>query len=204
MLNKLKTSLAVALLIGGAGIALAEEAHHNGSSEKDAMAPMASPKTTPGMKDGENGMMSSAGHHEMMQKMKSMMMTMHGNAPNTSGSTTMHQMDKDMMQMMDGSMNRMSADENGDGQVSRTEIMDRMKSLHMMADTDENGMISLGEFEMLHGMLMKERMVDRFQHLDADGDGEITQQEMMAPGARMRSEEPSMGGSHSNQSQTGN
>ncbi len=182
---KLKTSLAFAVFIAGTSTAFSNEAHHNSSDNEGAMASDGSQKANMGMMDTGKGMMPGADHHKMMQNMMSMIMAMHGNAtqmgnPNLFDNTTMHQMDKDLMHMMGGSMNQMSADENGDGQVSRAEMVDWMKSLHMMGDANENGMISLGEFEMLHGMLMKERMVDRFQHLDADGDGEITQQEMMA------------------------
>ena len=52
-------------------------------------------------------------------------------------------------------------------------------------DADGDGTLSLSEFETLHAALARETTVDQFQHLDADGDGKITQTEMVAPARRM-------------------
>lgn len=38
---------------------------------------------------------------------------------------------------------------------------------------------------MLHSRLIRETMVDRFQHLDADGDGQVTRDEMTAPAKKI-------------------
>ncbi|HCI09097.1 MAG TPA: hypothetical protein DE314_17350, partial [Sulfitobacter sp.] len=51
-------------------------------------------------------------------------------------------------------------------------------------DADKDGNLNLEEFEALHKSAMQSRMVDRFQHLDANGDGQVSSGEMMAAGGR--------------------
>ena len=41
--------------------------------------------------------------------------------------------------------------------------------------------MSVTEFELLWVKLMRSRMVDRFQHLDEDGSGEVSWDEFNAP-----------------------
>ena len=53
-------------------------------------------------------------------------------------------------------------------------------------DANNDGVLSLVEFEALHAAMIRETTVDRFQHLDADGDGAITEAEIAAPIERMR------------------
>ncbi|MCE8000660.1 MAG: hypothetical protein HEP70_17540 [Rhodobiaceae bacterium] len=53
-------------------------------------------------------------------------------------------------------------------------------------DVNKDGVLSLVEFEALHAAMIRETTVDRFQHLDADGDGAITETEITAPIERMR------------------
>ena len=77
-------------------------------------------------------------------------------------------------------------DANGDGEISSEESQNHIQSMQTIADKDGNGTVSLEEFEMLHNMMMRNQMVDRFQHLDADGDGEITESEMAAQANRMK------------------
>ncbi len=205
MFAKLKSSLAVALFVGGGSFANADEAHHSDVGQEDVMTEKGSHEATSGMMETGKGMMASADHHEMMLNMMSMMMKMLQTATSMgasipSGGKEMHQMDKDIMGLIGGSMNPIATDDDGDGRVPFTEMGDRVQSLYTMADTDENGMISLDEFEMLHGMLMKEQMVDRFQHLDADGNGNVTQRELKAPAVRMKNQGSqkavSKGGTH--------
>ena len=53
--------------------------------------------------------------------------------------------------------------------------------------------IQLEEFEALHGEIIRSMMVDRFQHLDTDGDGLVTAGEMTAPADRMGMRPPIQG-----------
>ncbi|SHI46269.1 EF hand [Palleronia salina] len=45
-------------------------------------------------------------------------------------------------------------------------------------DVNDDGALSLDEFAQWHATMMRERMVDRFQHLDADADGSVTPDEV--------------------------
>ena len=49
------------------------------------------------------------------------------------------------------------------------------------AATDGDGAMSLEEFQGLWLEMARSRMVDHFQHLDADGDGKITRAEYDRP-----------------------
>ena len=72
-------------------------------------------------------------------------------------------------------------DRNGDDTASRAEIdsliQDRLESF----DGDGNRRLSLAEFEGLWLQQMRPMMVDHFQFLDEDGDGQITQAEIDRP-----------------------
>ena len=70
------------------------------------------------------------------------------------------------------------ADADGDRAVTQAEIDTFRASLVEGADTSGEGDISLDEFEAIYLELTRERMVDAFQRLDADGDGVVTQAEM--------------------------
>ena len=99
----------------------------------------------------------------------------------------------DMMQMMmrthmgmqGDAMPWLNADSDGDGSVGPDEL--RMRMTGLLQDFDENGdgLLSLGEFEVLHAAMIRETTVDRFQAFDADGDGLITSEEISAPADRM-------------------
>ncbi len=89
-----------------------------------------------------------------------------------------------MMQRMHEKMTQM-VDENGDGNVTPEEMRTRMQAMMSENDSNGDGSLSIDEFETLHSSMMREIMVDRFQDLDADGDGAVTSEEMMAPAARM-------------------
>ncbi|PHQ85135.1 MAG: hypothetical protein COB65_03915 [Thalassobium sp.] len=53
-----------------------------------------------------------------------------------------------------------------------------MQSMRSDADSDGDGQLNLQEFETMHTRVMRETMVDRFQLLDADGDGVISEDEL--------------------------
>ncbi|MFZ1470605.1 MAG: hypothetical protein WAT09_16765 [Paracoccaceae bacterium] len=69
-------------------------------------------------------------------------------------------------------------DANGDGAITQAEIDTFRVGLVTGADTSGEGSISLDEFETIYLDLTRDRMVDAFQDLDADGDGVVTQAEM--------------------------
>lgn len=76
-------------------------------------------------------------------------------------------------------------DTNGDGQLTQAEI-DAVRTDRFAAfDADGNGELTLGEYEGLWLDAMRERMVDRFQVLDNDGDAMVTAQEFVDPFASM-------------------
>ena len=96
----------------------------------------------------------------------------------------MHQMmggHAGMMSGMHGAGMMFANDEDGDGIVTPDEIRSTLETLRAKYDANNDGVLSLDEFEVLHSALIRETMVDRFQHLDADGDGSVTEEEMLAP-----------------------
>lgn len=69
-------------------------------------------------------------------------------------------------------------DANGDRAVTQEEIDTFRAATVANADASGEGDISLDEFETIYLEMMRERMVDAFQNLDADGDGVVTNAEM--------------------------
>lgn len=68
-------------------------------------------------------------------------------------------------------------DADGDGSVKQAELDTFRAALVQGADVSGEGDISLEEFQTIYLELTRERMVDAFQTLDADGDGLVTQAE---------------------------
>ena len=97
--------------------------------------------------------------------------------------------------MMDGGMGSMSKDmpvirqvqmidrfgTDGDGTVIPVEAREGFQSLLEEYDADSDGSLSIAEFEAMHSALIRESMVDRFQFLDDDGDGQVTVDEIVKP-----------------------
>lgn len=124
-----------------------------------------------GMMGGGSGMMSGGGHGDMMSMMKRMHAKMMKGGMMDGG-------------MMGGAFMR-SFDADHDGKVAPDELRTGLSEGLSEFDTDGNGVLSIDEFEAFHSARIREMMVDRFQMLDADGDGEVTEAEMEAPAARM-------------------
>ena len=104
----------------------------------------------------------------------------HGGQPGDKGGAGMMQNGgPGMMGNMGGMMQMFDAD--GDGTTTPDEMRTQLQTKLTEYDSDGDGSLSIAEFEALHS----EMMVDRFQHLDADGDGAVTPEEMAAPADRM-------------------
>ena len=78
-----------------------------------------------------------------------------------------------------------SYDSNGDGKLTQAEIDGVRAARLTQFDTDGDGSLSLTEYQGLWMDAMRERMVDRFQDLDDDGDGMVTKDEFAKPFARV-------------------
>lgn len=76
-------------------------------------------------------------------------------------------------------------DANGDGAVTQAEIDQVRAGRFSTSDTNGDSALTLDEYQALWLDLMRERMVDSFQELDADGDGRITAAEYDRPFASM-------------------
>ena len=124
-----------------------------------------------GMMSGGSGMMSGGSHGDMMSMMKRMHAKMMKGGMMGGG-------------MMGGAFMR-SFDTDHNGKVAADELRAGLSEGLSNHDADGDGMLSIDEFEAFHSARIREMMVDRFQMLDADGDGEVTEAEMEAPAARM-------------------
>lgn len=72
------------------------------------------------------------------------------------------------------------ADTNDDGTISKQEI-DALRSARVTsADANSDGALEIEEFDSLYRELTRERMVDAFQRLDADGNGSVDAAEVDA------------------------
>ncbi|SDK02277.1 hypothetical protein [Aliiruegeria lutimaris] len=72
-------------------------------------------------------------------------------------------------------------DANDDATVTADEARDGMAAALAENDGNGDGTLSLEEFKALHDQAIRPQMVDRFQALDEDGDGQLTQDEVTAP-----------------------
>ncbi len=75
-------------------------------------------------------------------------------------------------------------DLDGDGRISEAEMRDEHTRRLGVADLDGNGMISPDEFRRRGHLLLAMRTTTIFDLLDANGDGNVTVDEMTAPAAR--------------------
>lgn len=72
-------------------------------------------------------------------------------------------------------------DADDDGRVTKGEMDDARKSRFAKADDDGSASLSLDEFQDMWLEFMRPRMVDKFQMLDDDGDGQISEKEFAQP-----------------------
>ncbi len=76
-------------------------------------------------------------------------------------------------------------DADGDGAVTRAEANRFRETRFAGADADASGGLSLAEFQDLWVEMLRDRVADRFQRLDADGDGTVSPVEFERPLERM-------------------
>ncbi len=72
-------------------------------------------------------------------------------------------------------------DTDKDGSVTQSEIDKARTDLMARFDANQDGKLSLKEYEGLWLEMIRERMVDRFQRLDRDGDAVVTTDEFTKP-----------------------
>ena len=155
-----------------AGAAIAQGTpQHGGGAGQAATAPHQGGMGGMGGGGQAGGMGNMGGMMQMMQKMHGQMMSggMGGG-------------------MMDGGMGgaaNMAFDTDGDGKVSPDEMRAGLAAQLAQYDADGDGVLSIAEFEALNSAMIRNQMVDRFQALDEDGDGQVTGDEMAAPAARL-------------------
>lgn len=185
-------SISLAIL---ATSALAAEKHGHGADNisTSPQTPMQMGDLPAGMMDGgmsgggmmDEGMMGGdmMGGDMMGGNMMSMMKNMHTKMHDSAGGSMM---DGDMSGggMMDG--DNLSYDSDADGTTSVAELRDALQSELSGFDADSNGVLDIEEFEKLNAARIRNQMVDRFQALDEDGDGQVTQDEMTAPADKMQ------------------
>ena len=119
-------------------------------------------------------------HVHMMEMMRQMHGQMHEADHRHMRSRIQTNDPHSMKGRMGGAMQEM-LDADGDGTVTPEEASTQLQAMLKQYDADSSGTLSIAEYEALHSAVIRETMVDRFQHLDADGDGQITSEEMNAP-----------------------
>jgi Ca2+-binding EF-hand superfamily protein len=72
-------------------------------------------------------------------------------------------------------------DVNKDGTITQAEIDEVRQNRLAEFDQNKDGSLSLEEYQALWMDAMRERMVDRFQDLDDDGDAMVTVEEFVGP-----------------------
>ena len=178
---KRTTLFAIGLIASSAaaGTAMAE-----GASQRGTHAGRGAPENHQGGMAGTDqagGMGNMGGMMEMMHvQMKSGGMM---GGMGSMGGGMMGGMGSMGSGMMGGAVDS-AFDTDGDGTVSPEEMRAGLAAQLKEYDADGNGVLSIAEFETLNSATIRNLMVDRFQALDEDGDGQITSAEMAAPAVR--------------------
>lgn len=76
-------------------------------------------------------------------------------------------------------------DADGDGSVTQAEVEQVRNQRFAQFDANNDGTLSLDEYQALWMDAMRERMVDRFQRHDDDGDAAVTPEEFAEPFGRI-------------------
>ena len=76
-------------------------------------------------------------------------------------------------------------DANQDGSLTRAEIDESVRARMAAADSDGDGQLDLEEFQPLLVEIMRPKIVDGFQFLDADGSAAISLEELERPVERI-------------------
>ena len=183
------TALAVATLIAGGNAALAHGTGHGQGGQASPQGMMGQ-----GGQMGPQGMMGRSGMDSGgMMQMHQQMMGMHKGMMQGGGMMGGGMGSMGSMGGIGGMMEALDAD--GDGTVTPDEAHEGLQALVAEYDADGDETLSIAEFETLHSALIREAMVDRFQFLDDDGDGQVTMGEIVKPAdmmARMQSMRESM------------
>jgi Ca2+-binding EF-hand superfamily protein len=84
-----------------------------------------------------------------------------------------------------GAMLMEQLDANQDDKLTQAEIDEAIRSRLASADSDGDGKLNLDEFQPILVEIMRPKIVDGFQFLDADGDALITLEEIDRPMSRV-------------------
>ncbi|WP_244867685.1 EF-hand domain-containing protein [Vannielia litorea] len=175
ILMKRTTVAAIAIAaLGAVALPVFADANHGHGNERGGPRAGVAEPGYPGMMG--QGMMGTGMMDGGMGNMMRMMQMMHGQQGGMMG-------DGGMMGGADHVLRLLDSD--GDGIVSPDEFRTGMQAEHAKYDADGNGSLSLAEFETMHAAHVREATVDRFQVFDADGDGQVTADEIGAPADRM-------------------
>lgn len=118
------------------------------------------------------------GGMNMMQMMR-MMQMMNGQ----NGGMGMEGMPMGMFGTGNGAFVR-SLDADNDGQVTKEEFGAGLLDILKNSDSDGNGTLSIDEFAPAYAAAVRWQMVDQFQSLDDNGDGQVTADEINAAADR--------------------